>query len=104
MRILFILLNIDEIQILKSERLETKENNYYIEEKLSNYKEMEQLYEEMKEKFQDVCIENEALQNNVESLQSDLNKKAQLEKEWDALLRNIKSKIKILQQENEGFI
>ena len=104
MRILFILLNIDEIQILKSERLETKENNYYIEEKLSNYKEMEQLYEEMKEKFQEVCIENEALQNNVESLQSDLNKKAQLEKEWDALLRNIKSKIKILQQENEGFI
>jgi len=42
------------------------------------------------------------LESNLESLQKELNKKEQLEKEWDLLLGSVKSKIKILQQENDG--
>ena len=71
---------------------------------MRNFREKERLYEEIKLKFEEVCSENEVLESNIESLQKELSKKEQLEKEWDMLLGSVKSKIKLLQQENDGFL
>ena len=71
---------------------------------MRTFREKERLYEEIKLKFEEVCSENEVLESNIESLQKELSKKEQLEKEWDMLLGSVKSKIKLLQQENDGFL
>lgn len=92
---------IEELKSFKNETLETKENNYYLEEKIKNFHEKDKLYGAIKDKFQEIREENEILHNENESLKIELRKREELEKEWDIMLKNIKTKIKLVQQENE---
>lgn len=66
-------------------------------------KEKDSLYDALKSKFENISNENEFLLKENENFKSEIKKREKLEKEWDILLKNIKSKIKHIQKENDGF-
>lgn len=66
-------------------------------------KEKDTLYDALKSKFENISNENEFLLKENENFKSEIKKREKLEKEWDLLLKNIKSKIKHIQKENDGF-
>lgn len=66
-------------------------------------KEKDTLYDALKSKFENISNENEFLLKENENFKSEIKKREKLEKEWDILLKNIKSKIKHIQKENDGF-
>ncbi len=78
------------------------EKSVYLEEKVRVLKESESRNEEIKRNFQAIIDENEDLKAYIEEAQEQLRNKEELAKEWQEVLENIKKKILVLEEENQG--
>ena len=79
------------------------EKSVYLEDKIRILKENELRSEEIKKNFQQIIDENEDLKGYLEETQQQLKVKEELAKEWQDVLENIKKKIGVLEEENQGF-
>lgn len=79
------------------------EKTVYLEDKLRLYKENDARNEEMKRNFQGLIDENEGLKGYIDELEQQVRNKEELTKEWQEVLENIKKKITVLEDENQGI-